>query len=85
MKTTELMHWLLYEGRFNHDFSSFMDATCNKLVELGIPINRVRVSFRTLHPQVMAWTSVWDLGKRGHGRRSHQTNYRNRRLPRQPY
>ncbi len=60
MKKAQFTEWLFHEGRFNSGFDSFMDAVCLKLNELGIPINRVRISFRTLHPQVMAWSCIWD-------------------------
>ncbi len=60
MKKYEFTDWLLNSGRFNTDFASFMSAVCTKLLDFGIPINRVRISFRTLHPQVLAWTCVWD-------------------------
>ena len=60
MKKYEFTDWLLRVGRFNSDFASFIDAVSTKLIEIGIPINRVRISFRTLHPQVVAWTCVWD-------------------------
>ncbi len=37
-----------------------MDALCTQLVEFGIPVKRVRINFRTLHPQVVAWSAIWD-------------------------
>ena len=61
-KKEQFIDWLYYQGRFNTDFASFMDALCNQLVKFGIPVKRVRINFRTLHPQVMAWSSVWDFG-----------------------
>ena len=60
MKKIQFLDWLFYQGRFNTDFASFINALCSELVELGIPIKRVRINFRTLHPQVMAWSAIWD-------------------------
>lgn len=62
MKKTVFIDWLFHQGRFNTGFDTFIDAVCKKLNELGIPLERVRISFRTLHPQVMAWSCVWDKG-----------------------
>ena len=60
MKITQFTHWLFYEGRFVTDFCGFIEALSLKLVELGIPVDRVRMNFRTLHPQVLAWSCIWD-------------------------
>ena len=60
MKKAQFTDWLFEEGRFNSKFDSFTDAVCLKLNELGVPVTRMRISFRTLHPQVMAWTCLWD-------------------------
>ena len=60
MKKTQFIDWLFSEGRFNSEFDQFMDAVCNKLNELGTPVIRSRISFRTLHPQLMAWSCVWE-------------------------
>ena len=62
MKKYQLVDWLMTQGRFNTGFASFINELCNKLLELDVPVKRVRINFRTLHPQVVAWSSVWDYG-----------------------
>ena len=63
MKKTQFTDWIFGEGRFNSEFDDFMDAVCHKLIELGTPVSRVRISFRILHPQLMAWSCVWEKNK----------------------
>ena len=61
MKKTQFTDWLFEQGRFNTGFDGFINAVCLKLNELGVPVTRVRISFRTLHPQLMAWSCLWDI------------------------
>lgn len=63
MRKTQFVDWLFAQGRFNSQFDDFMDAVCHKLIELGTPVSRVRISFRILHPQLMAWSCVWEKDK----------------------
>ena len=60
MKKEQFTDWLFEQGRFNSKFDSFTNAVCLKIIELGVPVTRMRISFRTLHPQVMAWSCLWD-------------------------
>ena len=59
MNKDEFSDWLFSKGRFYPDFTSFISACCDTLVEMGIPVSRVNISFRTLHPQMLAWACVW--------------------------
>ena len=61
MKKTQFIDWIFNEGRFNSSFDSFIDAVGKKLNQLGTPVTRIRISFRILHPQLMAWSCLWNV------------------------
>jgi adenylate cyclase len=58
-----VVEWLFTEGRHIGDPKALVDALCGRLLEAGAPVWRVRIGFRTLHPQVLGWTFTWVRGR----------------------
>ncbi len=55
--------WLLTQGRSLEDPVDLMNALMSKLDTAGARIDRVRLSrlsIATLHPQLLAWSVLWD-------------------------
>ena len=52
--------WLLTEGRRIKDAASLLNTLMEKLDAVGARIDRVRISSRTLHPQLMALGVLWN-------------------------
>jgi adenylate cyclase len=57
--------WLGQEGRFVTDYVELCTSVAKRLVAAGVPLGRMRVSFRTIHPQMLALSFVWNRD-RGH-------------------
>ena len=58
-----LMAWLLEEGRFLGRTRDLVDQFCQRLVALGVPIQRMVASVRTIHPQILASGYRWERGQ----------------------
>jgi adenylate cyclase len=54
--------WLLEEGRRIAELVDFVAAMARELTEGGLPLQRVYVAQRTLHPQVAALGYLWNRG-----------------------
>ncbi|MBL4666219.1 MAG: hypothetical protein JKY04_02490 [Sneathiella sp.] len=52
-------NWILGDGREISDALEFIEQLCNKLQQAGIPISRLRVGFKTIHPQLDVWAYIW--------------------------
>lgn len=57
-----ILDWLLREGRHLSRSRDLIDKFCRRLIEAGIPLSRVLVSIRTIHPQILASTYSWRPG-----------------------
>ena len=57
-----ILDWLLQEGRHLSRSRDLIDQFCRRLVEHGIPLWRVVISIRTIHPQILASTYYWRPG-----------------------
>lgn len=55
----EIEDWLRTKGRLIPDALAFVEDLCHKMIQSGIPISRVRIGFRTLHPQMEFWAYTW--------------------------
>lgn len=55
----ELFDWVLTKGRLEKNALTFVDQLCDKVAKVGIPITRVRIGFRTIHPQLDVWAYIW--------------------------
>lgn len=54
-----LVRWLLDEGKHLARSRDVLGALCRRLVDDGIALQRVMVSVRVLHPQIVATGYVW--------------------------
>ena len=59
-----IAEWLLHEGRLLTDADELICQLGQRIHESGIPLWRLRLSMRTLHPLLTATTSVWEQGDR---------------------
>jgi len=58
----ELTDWLIDGGRSTASPTSFMADTCERLVAAGLPLWRVGVFVRTLHPDIYGRNFIWKPG-----------------------
>src|SRR5258705_10156866 len=54
--------WLLQVGRLATNLDDFLGGLCDLLVERGLPLERVGLHGRTLHPQVAGLRLLWRRG-----------------------
>ncbi|HXU59185.1 MAG TPA: adenylate/guanylate cyclase domain-containing protein, partial [Verrucomicrobiae bacterium] len=54
--------WLIDGARSAMDSAAVLGQLCERLVEGGLPLARVGVFVRTLHPQLMGRSFVWQPG-----------------------
>ncbi len=57
-----LMDWLIDGARSAPDAKAMMTECCERLVEAGVPLWRVGVFIRTLHPEIFGTNFVWKPG-----------------------
>lgn len=55
-----IVDWLLGEGRFLETLDDLARQLGNFMLAHGVPLFRLRLSMRTLHPLVAAVSSVWE-------------------------
>ncbi|MBL28576.1 MAG: adenylate cyclase [Rhodospirillaceae bacterium] len=58
-----VVDWLLERALDDTDAESVIGGCCDRLLDAGIPLCRVLVSFRTLHPLVSAISVLWQREK----------------------
>src|SRR6266404_2535225 len=63
-RKTELLRWLSEEGRFAADGGRLLEALCERLAALGVPIVRATTHVRTLHPEFRGVARIWRRGER---------------------
>ncbi|HTZ76614.1 MAG TPA: hypothetical protein VMC10_01835, partial [Stellaceae bacterium] len=56
---TEIVDWLLEEGRQSDDLAAIVDGLCRRLVAAGVPIRRGNLTFPTIDPTIGAFRHVW--------------------------
>jgi adenylate cyclase len=61
-KFQNLMDWLIDGARSATDPRAVMAECCGRLVEAGVPLWRVGVFIRTLHPEIFGTNFVWKPG-----------------------
>jgi adenylate cyclase len=59
---TAAVDWLIDGARSAPEAADVLDGLCRRLVEAGLPLWRVAVLVRTLHPQVMGRRFAWRAG-----------------------
>jgi adenylate cyclase len=57
-----VIDWLLRDGRHALDRQQLLQAFCEKLIEVGVPLARATTHARTLHPQFRWFTHLWRRG-----------------------
>ncbi len=55
-----IIAWLLEEGRLLGGVDETVDQLGQRLLSAGAPLWRLRLSMRTLHPLIAAFSSVWE-------------------------
>ncbi|MTI09806.1 adenylate/guanylate cyclase domain-containing protein [Curvivirga aplysinae] len=58
-----VVDWLISKDSRFTDPALFLKSLCNQLQNAGAPIDRIRLSFRTIHPQVAALSFIWESTK----------------------
>jgi len=58
----KIVAWLIDGARSSASPADMMAETCNRLVEAGLPLWRVGVFIRTLHPDIFGCNLVWKPG-----------------------
>jgi len=59
-----IIDWLLNEGWKITDQGEFTRHFAQCLIETGVPVTRIRLTIRLLHPQVMGFSYIWENGKK---------------------
>jgi adenylate cyclase len=55
----EVFYWVENFGRYADSIPSLIMEVCNRFVSCGMPLERVSIVMRTLHPQIAASGYVW--------------------------
>jgi len=55
----KVKEWILSEGRVISDPLSFIEQLCERIEKSGISLARLRIGFRTIHPQIDIWAFTW--------------------------
>ena len=55
----ELLDWLMREGRFLPDNRAILEELCERIAAAGVPIDRVSLHLRALHPQYRGVSRIW--------------------------
>ena len=61
-KLQKLTDWLIDGGRSAASPSRFMAESCERMVAAGLPLWRVGVFVRTLHPEIYGRNFIWKPG-----------------------
>ena len=61
-KLQELTDWLIDGGRSAASPSRFMAECCERMVAAGLPLWRIGVFVRTLHPEIYGRNFIWKPG-----------------------
>src|SRR5947209_8695015 len=59
----QLTEWLLREGRFLPDNTVLFQRFCDRLPEVGIPLDRATLHLRALHPEYRGVARIWQPGQ----------------------
>ena len=74
-----VIDWLVDEGRFLPDLDELVRQLGNHMVKLGVPLWRLRMGIKTVHPLIAAYSTVWerDTGQSQHIANPHGLENRN--------
>ena len=60
---SQVIDWLQTDGRFAPNVPLLLEALSKKLNEVGAPVWRAMIGYRTLHPKIAVEGAVWTRGK----------------------
>lgn len=58
----QVFDWIENFGRYTEDIPSFVKEVCNRFVACDMPLDRVSIVMRTLHPQISTSGYMWRDG-----------------------
>jgi adenylate cyclase len=58
----DLADWLMREGRFLSNNGEILGELCERLAAAGLPLDRVSLHLRALHPQYRGVARIWKPG-----------------------
>ena len=59
---TDINEWLVDQALGEPDIREMFDSACQRLHAIGLPVQRARLSWPTLHPLFRAETVLWLRG-----------------------
>lgn len=62
-KILEIGDWLLHQALAEKPLESMLEGLAHKLNRVGVPIDRCRMTWSTLHPLFEAETVLWTVGR----------------------
>jgi adenylate cyclase len=62
---TPLIDWLIERAIGTFDYGALLEQLCLRLTPAGLPLVRVNVALRLLHPLIRAKTFTWQRGRDG--------------------
>ncbi len=65
----QVIEWLQTDGRFAPTVPFLIEALAKKLNEVGAPVWRMMIGYRTLHPRIAVEGAVWTRGQKAVVRR----------------
>jgi adenylate cyclase len=73
-ETAPLLAWLLGPGRRLTDTEVFVEALGERLVEAGLPVDRITTGIPMLHPQIASSSVLWEPAQLAHERQWQMTS-----------
>ncbi len=61
--SADTIEWLLTDGRFLPTLADMTQALGDRLHAEGVPLQRIRLSMRMLHPLMVAYSAIWSRGQ----------------------
>ena len=58
-----LIAWTTNEARFSNNANEMLDSFCERILQAGIPIDRVSVVVRVLHSEIGSIARYWESGR----------------------
>ncbi|MBO6825743.1 MAG: hypothetical protein JJ879_06040, partial [Sneathiella sp.] len=55
----QVRDWILKEGRLVADPLDFVNQLADRINNSGLQLDRIRIGFQTIHPQLDIWAYIW--------------------------
>ncbi|MQX37091.1 adenylate/guanylate cyclase domain-containing protein [Roseospira navarrensis] len=62
-RRNDIVRWLLEDGWRTRTPEALLSELCPRLIDAGVPADRVNLSVRLLHPQVFSLVFIWQPGQ----------------------